>query len=162
MVPGKIESHVSGLVVRTGLVGVMAERLSKCGVDEVSCRVCLSRALTVRDVDHRRHEIVYSDFTIGDSNGVCRQSLDWSLDIEDFGREVLSDDDSVVRILPAALGVQTGFTQNQLDSLPGMRARHRCAVLDDADDRRIGREVVIARKNGFANGTKFPVHRHIS
>jgi ADP-ribosylglycohydrolase len=76
--------------------------------------------------------------------------------------DVLAAADALVRILTTTLGVQAGFAQNQLDRFSGIRLRHRCTIPDDAEDRRIGREVVVSREDRFARGAEFAVNRHIS
>jgi hypothetical protein len=121
------------------LVSVVAKGLTERGMNEVGRGVRLRRAATIHNVNDCGDDVTYRYRTLGDTNRVCRQAFDRTLNIDDLGREICPDDNAIVGVLTAALCVKTGFAKDQFDGLPCRCRIDSGTIADDADNARFRR-----------------------
>ena len=150
LIPGEVESHVPGLVVRPGLVGVRAERLAQRRVDEVGAPSAPARAAAVLRVDDARRRRTDADLAAAHLHGVADQALDRLLHVEHLELVAGADDHARVGVLAAGLRIQRGLGEDHLGDLAAVAESHRLAVDDQAEHARLGLEVGVAGEHRLA------------
>jgi hypothetical protein len=126
-------------------------RRAACTRCVAECACC---GAAVRGIHDRRRGLVDGDLAGRHLDRVAHETRDGSLHVEHLELVARPDDDALVGDLTAALGVQRGLGEDDLDDLARAGARDGVTVGEDAEDRRLRLEVGVAREDGLALGAQ--------
>ena len=145
----EVEAQVARLVHRTGLRGGGTEDLAQRAVDEVRGRVGLLRLVAPRRIDGDLRQLADGQLAADDAALVQPQLLAHALDVVDLQHRAGGGGDAaVIGHLAAALGVERGTVEDQLDFAALGGALQARAVGDETDDGGLVDELVVAGELG--------------
>ena len=153
----EVEAQVTRLVVRTRLVGALAEQLPQRRVHDVSRRVRLARAVTRHRIDSRHHPRAGSELTVVNANLVHHQALNRTLHVQHLEAQPVAGDQSGVGVLAASLRIERRLVEHDLHHVTRLSPLDQLTVGDDAADGGVGGELGEAQERNLARGPQRPV-----
>ncbi len=147
---GEVEAEAARGVLGAGLGRALAERVAEAPVDQVGRGVAARDRAAALDVDLGQRLLAHAQLAVADLAAVHHQARERGLDVHDVDLRAARADDALVGELAAALGVERGAVEDDLDR--GARARRldRGPVDEHADDVRLGGGVVVAEEVDLA------------
>ena len=146
----EVEPQPPGVAQRAGLPDVGAKHRAQGGVEQV-CAAVVARCVEAALGFHLAVDgVAQRDVALCDHAAMHDESGHGALGVLDVDAAVGSGDDAAVADLSAALGVETGLGQHDLDLLPPGGLAHRLAVAQDAEDAGLYGRPVVAVEGGVA------------
>ncbi len=138
-----------------------AERVAERRVDQVRGGVRLRSGVAVHGIHHGRRGVVHRDLAGAHLHGVADEALDGLLHVEHLEVEAVADDRALVGRLATRLRVERRLGEDHLGDLARARLQHRLAADQDAEDARLGLQILVAGEDGLALGPEPGIHREV-
>src|SRR5690606_23401491 len=147
---GEVEAEPAGRVLRTGLGRRLAERVLEAAVDHVGGAVAARDRAPPLQVDLGVRLVADLELAAADLAAVDDEPLDRRLHVEDLDFGAAGADDPLVGELAAALGVERGTAEHDLDGGARARGGDRDTLDEDPDHGGVGRRLVVAEELDLA------------
>ena len=143
---GEVKPEPARRVLRARLRRRLPQRAAQRPVHQVGRGVRPGQRATALDVDLRERRHIDHDLARGDLAAVHDEPRQRGLHVGDRDLAAVHGDGAGVGELAAALGVERGAVQDQVDLGARARRGHRHAVDQQAEDGRLARDLVVAGK----------------
>ena len=146
----EVEAQPSGVAQGTGLPHVGAEDGTQGGVEQVGSAVVAGCVKAAFGLNLGGYGVAQGNVPVGHDAAMDDEAGDGALGVLDPHAAVGAGDDAPIADLPAALGVEAGFGEDDLNLLAGGGVAHRLAIAQDAEDAGLDGRLIVAVKGSVA------------